>query len=392
MTPPPYPPRLHAPGPKRILSIDGGGVRGALAVGILRRIEETLRQSHGRPDMVRSDYFDLIGGTSTGAIIAAGLALGRDTANLEHLYRDLASKVFRQSLPRLPLIQARFDPKGLERMIRQELGDATLETAAWKTGFAAVAKRVDTGSVWLLTNNPRAKYWHGDPDEIAREPDPAKRQVIPNKDYALAKVVQASAAAPFFFDLVPVEVERGKPGVFFDGAITPHGNPALQLAMAALIPAYGFGWSPGADQLSIVSVGTGGPRPMQPGWVGRPLVAIWKALHALMSMAYDTSQLATATLQWLGTSPQPWRINGEVEGLEGALPPGMAPLWTVVRYDAPLERAWLETHLSYAIAETAMPVLQRLDDDRQIPRLLEIGLEAGRRQVKPEHLPVAAAV
>jgi patatin-like phospholipase/acyl hydrolase len=98
MTPPPYSARLHAPGPKRILSIDGGGVRGALAVGILRRIEETLRQSHGRPDMVLSDYFDLIGGASTAAIIAAAPPPGRDPANLEPLHRDLASKVFGQSL------------------------------------------------------------------------------------------------------------------------------------------------------------------------------------------------------------------------------------------------------------------------------------------------------
>lgn len=374
-------------GPKRILAIDGGGVRGALAVGILRRIETLLRERYGRPDMVLSDYFDLIGGTSTGAIIAAGLALGRDTNDLERLYRDLGPRVFRRSFLRLPLIQTRFDPRQLERVIREELGDATLETAAWKTGFAAVAKRVDTGSVWLLTNNPRAKYWQGDPAEAAREPDPARRTVVPNKDYPLAKVVQASAAAPFFFDLVPVEVERGKPGVFFDGAITPHGNPALQLAMAALIPAYGYNWEPGADKLLIVSVGTGAPRPMQPTWVRRPLVAIWKALHALISIAYDTSQLAVATLQWLGTSPQPWPINREIGGLEGARPAGMAPLWTFIRYDAPLERKWLEEQLGYGVAEKAMPILQRLDDDRQIPRLFEIGLEAGQRQVRLEHFP-----
>ena len=53
-------------------------MRGALAVGILSRLEATLRAKLGRPHMVLADYFDLIGGTSTGAIIAAGLALGQD--------------------------------------------------------------------------------------------------------------------------------------------------------------------------------------------------------------------------------------------------------------------------------------------------------------------------
>jgi hypothetical protein len=145
---------------------------------------------------------------------------------------------------RAPLLQARFDPRRLQTVIEEELGLVTLDTAPWKTGFAAIAKRVDTASPWVLTNCAGAKYWYGDPDEIASEPDPAKRQVLPNKDYPLAKVVQASAAAPFFFDLVPVEVIRGHPGIFFDGAITPHNNPSLQLAMAALAPAYGFGWEP----------------------------------------------------------------------------------------------------------------------------------------------------
>src|ERR1019366_8468068 len=47
------------PGPRRILAIDGGGMRGALAVGILAKLEKTLREKLGRPDLVLSDYFDL---------------------------------------------------------------------------------------------------------------------------------------------------------------------------------------------------------------------------------------------------------------------------------------------------------------------------------------------
>jgi patatin-like phospholipase/acyl hydrolase len=74
--------RLTAPGPKRILSLDGGGVRGVLTLGFLKRIEDLLRTRHGRPDLTLADYFDLIGGTSTGAVIAAGLALGLDVASI----------------------------------------------------------------------------------------------------------------------------------------------------------------------------------------------------------------------------------------------------------------------------------------------------------------------
>src|SRR5580658_1692916 len=65
---------LFSPGPKRILALDGGGVRGIISLAYLERLETILRDRFG-PDTVLADYFDLIGGASTGAIIATGLAL-----------------------------------------------------------------------------------------------------------------------------------------------------------------------------------------------------------------------------------------------------------------------------------------------------------------------------
>src|ERR1700677_2564213 len=105
------------PGPKRVLAIDGGGIRGALAVGLIERLEHTLREKLGRPDLGLSDYFDLIGGTSTSAIIAAGLALRSYAAYLRQLYRTLGPRVFRTGDFRTPLTQPRFDPKRLEEVI-----------------------------------------------------------------------------------------------------------------------------------------------------------------------------------------------------------------------------------------------------------------------------------
>jgi patatin-like phospholipase/acyl hydrolase len=63
--------RITAPGPKKILALDGGGIRGMLTVEVLAEIEELLRKALKRDaNFVLADYFDYIAGTSTGAIIA----------------------------------------------------------------------------------------------------------------------------------------------------------------------------------------------------------------------------------------------------------------------------------------------------------------------------------
>ena len=69
-------------GVKRILALDGGGVRGILTLGFLEKIETLLRKRYDKPDLVLSDYYDLMGGTSTGAIMATGLALGMEVKQI----------------------------------------------------------------------------------------------------------------------------------------------------------------------------------------------------------------------------------------------------------------------------------------------------------------------
>ena len=72
--------RLEPRAQRKLLAIDGGGIRGILALEILRKVEVELREKTRNPDLRLGDWFDFIGGTSTGAIVAAGLARGMTDA------------------------------------------------------------------------------------------------------------------------------------------------------------------------------------------------------------------------------------------------------------------------------------------------------------------------
>ncbi|MDV7398885.1 patatin-like phospholipase family protein, partial [Arthrospira platensis SPKY1] len=82
--------RIQAPGPKKILACDGGGILGLMSVEIIATIESLLRERQPvekREDFVLADYFDAFAGTSTGAIIATCLALGMPVARIRSFYR-----------------------------------------------------------------------------------------------------------------------------------------------------------------------------------------------------------------------------------------------------------------------------------------------------------------
>ncbi len=71
----------------RILSLDGGGIRGIIAARILQVVEQQL----GGP---LNQHFDLIAGTSTGSFLAAGVALGFNSQQLINLYQDCGKTIF----------------------------------------------------------------------------------------------------------------------------------------------------------------------------------------------------------------------------------------------------------------------------------------------------------
>jgi hypothetical protein len=308
---------LFGPGPKRMLSLDGGGVRGAISIGFLERLETLIEEIEGRPTLL-CDWFDLIGGTSTGAIIAGALALGFRAADVRKFYDALAPRVFRRPFWRVVGLMSKFDRKKLISELDTILGDRTLDSDNLRTGLAVVAKRLDTGSCWVVANNPRSQYWDTPPD----------RSFIGNRHYKLTNLIRASAAAPHYFDPELIEiVAHEPPGLFVDGGLTPHNNPSLQLFLYAALPQYGLSWSLGPENLTIVSIGTGGFRPRvslhELAWI-RP---IGIAIRALSAQITESAQLVLTLMSWLGDTPTAWPINSELSDVASIPAPRGQPLF-----------------------------------------------------------------
>ena len=119
--------RLTATGPKRMLALDGGGVRGMITIGFLERIEQVLRQRHGRNDYVLADYFDMIGGTSVGSILATMLALGWPISRVRSEFCNAADDIFRCTPTRWGLLRPKFSDRRLRKHAHRILGDMRLD-------------------------------------------------------------------------------------------------------------------------------------------------------------------------------------------------------------------------------------------------------------------------
>lgn len=332
--------RLHSPGPKRMLALDGGGTRGIISIAFLEKIEATLRKKYKNDTLVLADYFDMIGGTSVGSLLATMLALGWDMAKVRRIFETWAPDLF-SSFLRL----GSYDARTLVNKLRGLLKDMPLGSDDLKTGLTVVTKRSDTNSVWVFVNNPASIYWQG------------RGRRIGNKDYLLRDILRAATAAPTYYSPTDITLhssqEDGKnivdKGRFIDGAVSPHNNPSLQLFMLASIQGYNLGgngktWELGPDKLLMISVGTGS----HDTEVQKSNLPYREAVGSLMSMMGDAQQLTLTLLQGLSVVPQGadgqarprWLIDSEIGTMAGHLLVGK-PHLTFQRYDVPLDAKWL---------------------------------------------------
>jgi patatin-like phospholipase/acyl hydrolase len=195
----------------RVLSLDGGGLMGAFSASVLATLERTTQRRV-------VDHFDLITGTSTGGIIAIGLAMGATAEEIVQFYDDRGAAIFPPAKgvagwlkTARNLRRPRFDPATLRDAIRTVVGDRPISTA--RTRLVIPAYDASMGRIYLF--------------KTPHNPDRLQDKDLPAVDVALA-----TSAAPTYFPAHAMPEHRG---VFIDGGVW-----ANCPAMVGIVEAIGF--------------------------------------------------------------------------------------------------------------------------------------------------------
>lgn len=359
---------------KRILALDGGGIRGVFTLEILLRMQALLREQFSAPNMVLADHFDFFAGTSTGAIIATCLCWGMTVEQILDLYVSYGETMFHHVPWYRPLkrtLVSRYDARPLSALLQRIFSEdgegrvpATLDTKRLRKLLMVVVRNHTTGSAWPVTNNPEAKF------NDAGLPDC-------NLKVPVWQLVRASTAAPVYFD--PEEVVLGGTRhVFVDGSVTPYNNPALIAALVAILPCYRLEWKTGPDNIRLISVGTIRfsselPPNARKLWVGQHVAHIPLAL--IQGIAWEQDYLCRC----LGECQYGEDLDSEIGSMIGE--PLEGRNWfSYVRYNETFK------------GKTAMELIRKqakvaqLDAVHAIPLLREVGRKYAEKNLKIEHL------
>lgn len=377
---------LRPEGQKRLLALDGGGIRGLITVEILAGLEQMLREQLKRgPDFRLADYFHYVAGTSTGAIIATCISLGMSVKEIRDFYKENGEAMFdKASL--LQRFRYKYEDERLADKLRQVFNaylddgerqagraDVTLGSPALKTLLLVVMRNATTDSPWPISNNPRAKY-----NERSR-PDC-------NLDIPLWQLVRASTAAPVYFPPEQLTL-GGKSFLFVDGGVTTYNNPAFLLFLMATVGAYRMAWPAAADTMLLVSIGTGTNPNANAGLAASDMNLVYNATtipSALMFAALNEQDLLCRVF---GRCRFGAPLDREVETLilsaqeeQAAVLPR---LFTYMRYNAELSAEGLE-RLALGNPPVEPEHVQRMDSIEYMGDLTRVGA-AVAKDIAPAH-------
>ncbi|HEY1802379.1 MAG TPA: patatin-like phospholipase family protein [Terriglobales bacterium] len=274
--------------PCRILSLDGGGAKGFYTIGVLKEVEALLG---GLP---LCDRFDLIFGTSTGAIIAALLALGHRVDDIHKLYRDHVPKIMKRWLPRERT-------KELNRLANEVFGETKFTDVKTRVGIVATH--------WLMQ---RPMIFKGDKFQAHG----MQASFVPGFGCTIADAVKASCSAyPYFKRAIIKTRENAEHGQgieqeveVFDGGYCAN-NPTLYAIADAVKPL-----GKRHEDLRILSIGVG-VYPSPKKWISPMVIASW--LATTVFAGFKGTELLQKTLDVNTTSMEQLRkiLFGDIKAV-----------------------------------------------------------------------------
>ena len=363
--------RIHSPGPKKLLALDGGGIRGIMTVEILAGIERMLREREQKSALVLSDFFDFFAGTSTGAIIATCLSMGMSTDQIREFYVGSGREMFDKAFL-LRRFQYKYEDEKLAGRLREVFGgDTTLGSDRLKTVLMMVMRNATTDSPWPLSNNPYAKY-----------NDPSRRDC--NLNLPLWQLVRASTAAPVYFP--PEVINIGdRAHIFVDGGVTVYNNPAFQQFLMATVEPYNIGWPAGEEQMLLVSIGTGTSPEANLNLDPSSMNLMYNATSLPSALMFAALNEQDFLCRVFGKCVAGDMLDREVGDMIGKKGPVSPKLFTYARYNAELTYDGLA---ALGLTSIKPEDVQKLDSVEHIGELQEVGKAVAEQKVKAEHFAV----
>lgn len=398
--------KIEKVGPKRLLAVDGGGMRGLIAIEILARIEEIVREQSGNSKAVLADYFDYVAGTSTGAIIGTCVALGRSVAEIRNIYLEngrhmfdrgaiwrrfaklypvktglltLSNLIWNAIGGKLPWARMPYseypDTPLIETYRRKDVigpDEVTLGSDDLRTLLMVTLLNANTDSPWPVSNNPRALY---------NRPD----HPYTNANIPLWQLVRASSAAPTIFpaqEIVLGPEDKKIRFTFVDGGVTSYNNPAFQLFLQATLDPYRLCWKTGEEEMLLISVGTGLNPAENVGLRARDMGFYRQATTVATGLFNASIYQQDLLCRAFGKCEAGDDLDSEVRNLiDIKSRPVAQPLFTYARYNATLTEEGLQ---NLGLGDIKPADVSGTDETGHMDELRRIGTEVARRNVKPD--------
>ena len=229
----------------RILSIDGGGIKGILPGVVLDCLEIKLQQKSGNKDLRLSDIFDFFAGTSTGGILSIALLIPDENGRPKftamdalNIYLDRGDEIFDVNLGRRlrslgGTTDEKYSAKELEKALADKFGDL------W---FSELLKPCIISAYDIQHGTPFFFKQHR-----------ASKNIF---NFKVRDIARATSAAPTYFEPARIRNELGSPYPLIDGGVFVN-NPALAAYSEVRTMSFGDIINPGVEQMMIVSLGCG---------------------------------------------------------------------------------------------------------------------------------------